>query len=125
MVAWTELASGQRVQIAFASNPAGLRGRLSKAAGPPEERAGQTNPVEEQRIRDDPYSSTNKQTNASEVRCAAECATLTEVQLSVPMNQDAWKILWCIFMPHNHVPVEPLDSVMNRPQLTIETLHRP
>lgn len=59
---WPDQA-GHRVQTAFASNPAGLRSRLSKAVELQEERAGQTNPLHEQSIRDDPYSSANKQTN--------------------------------------------------------------
>lgn len=60
--AWIELVT------VFVGNPAGLRSRLSKAVEPPEERAGQANPLHEQSIRDDPYSSTNKQTNTSQVR---------------------------------------------------------
>lgn len=44
------LQAGQRVQTAFASNPAGLRSRLSKAAELPEW-AEQTNPPHEQSIK--------------------------------------------------------------------------
>lgn len=79
--------AGQRVQTAFASNPAGLRSRLSKTVELPE-RAGQTNPLHEQSIRDDPYSGTNKQTDASEVRYATERSLPTVVQQSVSINQD-------------------------------------
>ena len=47
---------GQRVQTAFASNPVGLRGRLSKAIELPEKRMGSANPLYEQSMRDDPYT---------------------------------------------------------------------
>lgn len=84
---WPDHA-GHRVQTAFASNPAELRSKLSKAVELQEERAGQTNPLHEQSIRDDPYSSTNKQKNTSEVRYATKRLLPTVVQQSVSTKQD-------------------------------------